>query len=76
VRSFFLSRLGLNQFSGLVCDPLQRQLRGYLPEGSLTEDLPESQSERAVLGGHRCRGALPTLVGGHNCIGRYVPWPQ
>ena len=69
-----MSRLGSCPSSGLVCALLQVQLRGYLPEGALPEGQPESQSEWGLLGGHRPRGALPALVGGHHWFGRYVPW--
>jgi len=61
----YLSHLGLCPFSRLVCDLLLRLLKGYSPESALPEGHPESQSERALLGGHQSRGALPTLVGRH-----------
>jgi len=55
-----VSHPGLCPFSGLVCDLLLRQLREYVPEGTWTEGHSESQSERALLGGHQSRDPLPS----------------
>jgi len=66
----YVRGLGLCLFSGLVYDLLLRRLN----ESALPEGLPKSKCKVALLGGHQPGGALPTLVGGHPCNGRYVPW--
>ena len=64
-----MRRLGLFPFSGLACNLLLMRLGGYLPESTLPEGHHESQSKRALLAGHQCRGALTILEsGGHWAI--------